>query len=252
MNFFKYTKKNKIGTLTISLPKEKVNILRSDVLAELDKSLNEICLESLDALLIRSDKEKIFIAGADVNEIKDIYEESDAKSKAKQGQFILNKLAKLPFPTIAVIHGACLGGGLELALACDYRIATDDVSTKLGLPETTLGIIPGFGGTQRLPKLIGTLNSLSLILPGKVINGKKALRLKLVDECLPLEYLDFKLPQIIQSIIAGGKKYKDKRQKKTFIQKIENFPIVNQFLFKKVKKELIKKPKVIIPLQSVH
>ena len=100
-------------------------------------------------------------------EIKSINNREDALQKVKRGQDILNKIANLKIPSIAVINGSCLGGGLELALACSYRVAIINKKTILGLPEVNLGIIPGFGGTQRLPKLIGLKNSLNLILSGK-------------------------------------------------------------------------------------
>ena len=112
---------------------------------KLDKKFDEIFANPPEVLLFKSAKEKIFIAGADIEEIKNITEENEAQEKTKLGQEIFNKMTKFPFPTIAVINGACLGGGLEFVLACDYRISLNDSTVKLGLPEVQLGIIPGFG-----------------------------------------------------------------------------------------------------------
>lgn len=194
--------KNGVANLIFDLPAQKVNKLSSAVLLELERALNVIDgNKAIRVLLITSAKKDIFIAGADINEIKEIRDSKDALEKVGRGQNILNKLAKLKIPTIAVINGACLGGGLELSLACKYRVAVVNQKTVLGLPEVNLGIIPGFGGTQRLPKLIGLQESLKIILSGKAVDAKKAFKIGLVDDLIREEFLEEKLGQFVTEIL---------------------------------------------------
>ncbi|MCH2174419.1 MAG: 3-hydroxyacyl-CoA dehydrogenase NAD-binding domain-containing protein [Lentisphaeria bacterium] len=175
-------------------PDSKANVLNQKVLEEFDALLEKIKnLKGVRSLFIRSKKPNIWIAGADVNEIAELDTPEDAAYKAKLGQKIFNHLNSLPCFTVAVINGACLGGGLELALSCDYRLVTNSPSTKMGLPEVKLGIIPGFGGTQRLPRLIGLKESLAMIIEGRIISPKKALKIGLVDDCVE--------PSILESVM---------------------------------------------------
>ena len=198
-----------VANLIFDLPDEKINKLSKNVLEELERAINVIDgNKAIRVLLISSHKKDIFIAGADINEIRSIVDEKDAHQKVSRGQDILNKLAKIEIPTIAVIKGACLGGGLELALACRYRVAVLNSKTQLGLPEVNLGIIPGFGGTQRLPALVGLEESLKIILSGKAIDGEKAFKIGLVDEAIHEEFLEESLSSFVTEIIKNGKKNK--------------------------------------------
>lgn len=177
------TNQNGIATLTFDLKGEKVNKLTGKIMSELSERLKTASQNTdIKVLIIDSGKEDMFIAGADINEINTISDEESAIKVVTQGQHIIHQIAMLPFLTIALINGPCLGGGLELALACDFRVVTDNPKTKLGLPEVNLGIIPGFGGTQRLPRLIGVKNALDLILTGKHIDGNKAVKLHVADK----------------------------------------------------------------------
>jgi 3-hydroxyacyl-CoA dehydrogenase/enoyl-CoA hydratase/3-hydroxybutyryl-CoA epimerase len=181
-------KENGITHLVIDVPGEKVNVLSSGVMQQLDALLDDLATRNrIKALIIVSGKEENFIAGADVSEIRDIVDPVEGAEKARAGQRIFQKINDLPFPVIAAIQGTCLGGGLELALACDFRVAKIHPKTRLGLPEVKLGIIPGFGGTQRLPRLIGLQRALGLILTGKTVDARKAGRLGIVDKVLPAE-----------------------------------------------------------------
>lgn len=194
--------KSGIAHLIFDLPNEKINKLSGEVLLELEKAINVIeGNKAIRVLLISSDKKDVFIAGADINEIKGITDKKDALVKVSRGQNILNRLSELKIPTIAIINGACLGGGLELALACGYRVAVVNKKTILGLPEVNLGIIPGFGGTQRLPKLVGLKESLKMILSGKPVDVKKAAQIGLVDEVVREEFLEEKLSNFVTEII---------------------------------------------------
>ena len=217
------------------------------VLLELEKALNVIeGNKAIRILLITSDKKDIFIAGADINEIKGINDQKDAYAKVSRGQNVIGRIAELKIPTIAVINGACLGGGLELALACKYRVAVLSAKTMLGLPEVNLGIIPGFGGTQRLPRLVGLQESLKIILTGKPIDAKKAFKIGLVDDIIREEFLEEKLSHFVTEIIKSGEEnhyLKSRRDSanKRFI--IESILLTKYLVFYLVKKDLWQKTK---------
>ena len=175
--------KDGIAVLTFDLPGEKINKLTTAVMSELDHVLDELAVRrDIKAMVIRSGKESSFVVGADIAEIRGITDAATGEALALRGQSILNKLESLPFPTVAAIHGPCMGGGMELALACSYRVISNDQRTALALPEIKLGILPGFGGTQRLPRLVGLVQALDMILTGKSVYAKKAKRIGLADD----------------------------------------------------------------------
>lgn len=193
-----------VGTLVFDNPATDVNVLTFKNIKALDSLLNEIASRSdLRALLLTSAKNKIFIAGADIREIESIVTQEDAFTKAEQGKAILKKIEKLAFPTICVINGACLGGGYELALACKYRVASFSTHVKIGLPEVNLGILPGFGGSIRLPRLIGLLKSLPLILTGRMVSANEALKMGMVDRLFPESVLLEESVLFAKSLISG-------------------------------------------------
>ncbi|MBT4878359.1 MAG: fatty-acid oxidation protein subunit alpha, partial [Alphaproteobacteria bacterium] len=236
-------KQDGIATLTFSLPESKVNILRSDILLELNQLIDEIAKnKDIKLLIFRSAKEDNFIAGADINEIKSINSEEDALKIVKQGQDILTNLANLKCITLAYINGSSLGGGTELALACDFRIAAASAKVQIGLPEVNLGIIPGFGGTQRLPRLIGIIKSLPMILTGKAVNYKKAYKIGLIDDYFPEEFAESNINSFVKNILSSN--YRDKlikrRATRPFIEKVNLF---DDIIFEKAKKNIIKKTK---------
>ena len=201
--------KSGVANIIFDLPNEKINKLSADVLIELERAINVIDgNKAIRVVLISSAKKDIFIAGADINEIKSITNKKEALEKVSRGQDILNKLAKIKIPTIAIIKGACLGGGLELALACKYRVGIINPKTQLGLPEVNLGIIPGFGGTQRLPELIGLEESLNMILTGKSVNVDKALKIGLIDEAIHEEFMQENLNQFVIEILKNSNRNK--------------------------------------------
>ena len=248
--------KNNIATLNFNLKSSKVNILRSDVLAELEQQLDKIAQnQNIKLLIITSSKENNFIAGADIKEIADITSKKLALEKVAQGQNILDKIAKLPCITIAYIHGTCLGGGTELALACDFRVASDDAKTLIGLPEVNLGIIPGFGGTQRLPRLIGLVAALPLILTGKSVNYKKAYRLKLIDHYFPKEYEKTRLTEFTDNILNNNS-YRQKilNRRKNKLLFLEKISFIRELILKKARANVIKKThgKYPAPLQAIE
>ncbi len=213
---------NGVGVILFDNSTLDVNLLSEEVLLELEHLLEEISQNSeLKIVLFKSAKKGIFIAGADIKEIKALDTREKALDKVRQGRRILSFIATLKVPTLAVIDGAALGGGFELALACDFRLTTENPKTKIGLPEVSLGVMPGFGGTLRLRNLIGLQKALELILGSKQLNGKKAEHLGLVDACVPSGYLDFKEQQMILDILDDKKRQKilSKRHVPTLLER---------------------------------
>lgn len=176
-----------IAWLSIDVVGEKMNTLQAAFAQEMEAIFAQLSEagKGIKGLVIHSLKPDNFIAGADVRMLEACKSAEEAQALAEKGQQMFQQLSDLPYPVVAAIHGPCLGGGLELALACDYRISTDSGKTKLGLPEVQLGLLPGSGGTQRLPRLIGLLPSLDLILTGKQLRAKKAKKLGIVDAVVP-------------------------------------------------------------------
>lgn len=233
-NNVKLTIENGIATLLFDMVESKVNVLNHVVMDELDHHLESLKNNGdIRVLRFLSAKKDIFIAGADISEIRSLEDQESAYDVVRRGQLVLDKISHLPFPTIAVIDGACLGGGFELALRCTYRIATENKATKIGLPEVNLGVMPGFGGTQTLRDLIGPSKALELILGAKQINGAKALKLGMVDACVPQGYLDFKLATFTHEILDLRKSDAiiKKRPKLTLVERL--FPWIITMVAKK-------------------
>jgi 3-hydroxyacyl-CoA dehydrogenase/enoyl-CoA hydratase/3-hydroxybutyryl-CoA epimerase len=179
-----------VCVLTFDRPESGANIFDAVTLNELNEHLDFVENDSsLRGLIITSAKKSIFVAGADLKTLLKQAQTGDLRAFIAEGQRILNRLAELRIPTAAAIHGACAGGGYEVTLACDHRVASDDPSTRIGLPETTLGLIPAWGGCTRLPRLIGADRAADVILKGKLYSAQEALKLGLVDEVAPRDQL---------------------------------------------------------------
>ncbi len=179
-----------LAWLTLDRAESSANSLSSAVLDELEQLLADVARDLPQAVIIRSGKPSGFIAGADVKEFTTLTDRDQALTLIRRGQGILTRIEALPVPTVALIHGFCLGGGLELVLACRIRIASDDPATRLGLPEVMLGIHPGFGGTVRLIGLVGPLKGLELMLTGRALAARAARAIGLVDAVVPERHLD--------------------------------------------------------------
>ena len=172
-----------VCVLTFDRPNSGANIFDATTLRDLDEQLAFIEKESsLHGVILASAKKSIFVAGADLQTLLRKAETGGMREFIAEGQRVMNRLAALKMPTVAAIHGACAGGGYEVALACDYRIASDAPATRIGLPETTLGLVPAWGGATRLPRLIGPEKAAEVILKGKLHSAQEALQLGLVDE----------------------------------------------------------------------
>ena len=182
-----------VSIITINRP-ESLNALNAKTIAELSSALDELALSlQTRVVILTGSGEKSFVAGADIKEFSD-YTEKEAENLARNGQQTLfNKIENFPKPIIAAVNGFALGGGLELALACHIRYASENA--RLGLPEVTLGLIPGYGGTQRLPKLVGKGWANEIIFSAKMINAEKAKEIGLVNEVFPISEL---LPKTIE------------------------------------------------------
>ncbi|MGB8933342.1 MAG: fatty acid oxidation complex subunit alpha FadJ [Anaeromyxobacteraceae bacterium] len=187
---FSVTVEDGIATVLVDVPGEPVNTISPGVGSELSTLVDALgAAAEVKAVVVGSGKKDGFIAGAHIDTFQALTTAKDAEALARELQGVYGRLEKLGKPVVAAIHGACLGGGLELALACTYRVASDDPKTVLGNPEVQLGLIPGAGGTQRLPRLVGLEAGLDLVLTGKSVKARKARKLGLVDETPPRELL---------------------------------------------------------------
>src|SRR5215468_8312277 len=172
-----------IAWLALDKANASANTLSEDVLAELNDVLASLEDDLPKGLVLRSAKPKGFIAGADIGEFRGMTDVAAVEARLIQAHAVVDRLDRLPAPTVAVVHGYCLGGGLEIALACDYRIAVEDAS--LGSPEVMLGLHPGLGGTVRLPRLINPLEAMTMMLTGRNVRARRAKSLGLVDAVVP-------------------------------------------------------------------
>lgn len=214
-----------VGIITIDVPGEKMNTLKAEFAAQITDIIAEARRDpQLAGLVLISGKSDNFIAGADISMIDRCQSAQEAEALAKQGQEVMAAIDALPFPVVAAIHGACLGGGLELALACDARICSLDEKTRLGLPEVQLGLLPGSGGTQRLPRLIGVQQALPLILTGKTLRAKQARKLGVVDDAVPQAIL-------LETAIARVKKGKVSGRTLPLRDRLLHGPVGRQALF---------------------
>lgn len=178
-----------IAVITFERDGARVNLIDEAFVEQLEAEISKIAASRCRGLIFRSGISGQFIAGADVGLIATLRTAEEAEAKARQGQQLFEKIARLPFPTIAAIAGPCLGGGMELALACTYRVCADSDRVQFGLPEVRLGILPGFGGTVRLPRLVGMLEAIQITTTGRSVRPKEALRLGLVNGVVPEEHL---------------------------------------------------------------
>ncbi|WP_439631611.1 3-hydroxyacyl-CoA dehydrogenase NAD-binding domain-containing protein [Gemmata sp.] len=192
-----------VATVTFDVQGAPFNVFNDEVIGELRAVIDALERDPPRVVVFRSGKPSGFFAGADVNRIQQLEHADEVRAVVDAGHSTFARLERLPCPTVAVIHGPCLGGGLEFALACRHRVARDDAATKLGLPETSLGLIPGWGGTQRLPRLVGLRQALKMILEGANLSASKAAAIGLVDVAAPAESFDAAVSQFIDDRLNG-------------------------------------------------
>lgn len=235
------TKAGEVAILEFDLPGEKVNKFNTTTMTELRSVIQQLSKSAYKAVVITSKKSKIYIAGADIDEIKSLKTKDQFMAAVKAGHDIFDAIEDLPMPVFASIHGACMGGGCEMIMACDYRIASEANETRIGLPETKLGIIPGFGGCVRMPRMIGLQSALDIILAGKSLNAKKAQKVGLVDRVVHQSLLAEQTIRFVEETLQSGKG----KRRKTFKAKgavnviLESF-IGRQIVFSQAKKGVMK------------
>ena len=184
-------------------PASKVNTFSTPVLDELERLLDDIKADlDIRAVVFRSAKPGCFIAGADINELRTLIRPEVADAFIGRGQRLFSRLEALRVPTVSVIEGACLGGGLEFAMTTTWRLVSDDRRCALGLPEVTLGLIPGWGGTQRLPRLVGVGPALEMICTGRPVDGPRAVELGLATVCAARSDLERALDELLAAAPA--------------------------------------------------
>jgi 3-hydroxyacyl-CoA dehydrogenase/enoyl-CoA hydratase/3-hydroxybutyryl-CoA epimerase len=197
-----------ICVLTFDRPDSGANIFDAATLDELNEHLDAVEKDaSLRGLIIASAKKSIFVAGADLKTLLQGAQSGEMRKFIERGQQVFNRLADLKIPTVAAIHGASAGGGYEVALACDYRVASDAPATRIGLPETGLGLLPAWGGCTRLPRLIGGEKAAEVILKGKLYSAQEALKIGLVDEIAPFDQV---LGRAREKLRAGKRKMEER------------------------------------------
>jgi 3-hydroxyacyl-CoA dehydrogenase/enoyl-CoA hydratase/3-hydroxybutyryl-CoA epimerase len=238
-----------VAVVFMDVPGEKMNTLKAGFADEFNTLFDELERASdVTSIVLTSGKPDSFIAGADVSMLESVKTADAATALSKSGQDALNRVANLTKPVVAAIHGPCLGGGLEVALACHARVASDDRKTKLGLPEVQLGLLPGAGGTQRLPQLIGVQKALDLMLTGKQIDSERAKRMGLVDEVVPKAILVEVAVEIAAKLADSGVEDRDEMKPSDLLDAEElqelaltRNPIGRKVLFDQAHKQLVKK-----------
>ncbi len=200
--FVKVSRDGDICTVTINRP-EVMNPLNTQVFKDLEPVLDEIAADdSLSVVIVTGAGDKSFVAGADIAEMRDM-PPAEAYALSTRAHRVFDKLENLPMPTIAAVNGFALGGGTEVVLSCDIRIASD--RAKFSAPEVSLGITPGFGGTQRLPRAIGAAKALELMLTGRMIDAQEAAAMGLVNRVVPHEELWDEVLKLARAIEANGR-----------------------------------------------
>ncbi|MDV6315526.1 fatty acid oxidation complex subunit alpha FadJ [Idiomarina sp. HP20-50] len=227
-----------VAVITIDVPGESMNTLKDSFAEEVGSLMNRLeSDDSVKGVVFISGKPDSFIAGADINMIDGCENAVDAESLARKGQAMFDRIEQLKVPVVAAVNGACLGGGLELAMACHVRICTDSSKTKMGLPEVKLGLLPGSGGTQRLPELVGVQQGLTMILTGKELRAKQAKKAGLVAEVVPQSIL-------LDVAVEHALKRKPKSTKPPltgFSRVLEATRFGRDFIFKKANEQAQKK-----------
>ncbi|HEX8212299.1 MAG TPA: 3-hydroxyacyl-CoA dehydrogenase NAD-binding domain-containing protein [Longimicrobium sp.] len=239
-----------IAIIRLDQPGKPVNVISAALVEAMDDILRRLeegeADASVRAAVILSEKRGTWIAGADIEQFKDFRTPAAAEAASRAGQRLLDRLENLRVPVVAAIDGVALGGGLEVALACTYRIASDSPKTKLGLPEVNLGIVPGAGGTQRLPRLIGVRAALDLMLTGKQLDGRRARSAGIVDEVVPAAILPVVARQVANDLAEGHKEPRGAARRRS-PQWLENIPGMRQLIFSKARQGVMSKTKGLYP-----
>ena len=227
------TDRDNLVWLTFDKEGASTNTFSADVMTEFTAMLEELRVKSPRGLIIRSGKSSGFIAGADVEEFTKITSTEEALALVRRGWDAMNTLAALPFPTLALVNGFCMGGGLELALACRYRIAVDQPGTRFALPEVMLGILPGWGGVMRLPRVVGPTAALDMMMTGRSIDARRAKRMGLVDASVPPRVMENSARMMVLEAPAP--------RKLPFLQSLMNSALLRPLVAAMARRQLAKK-----------
>jgi len=232
---------NGIAHLVMDVVGDTMNTLKAEFAEQVADVLTEIKSDtSITGIVVCSGKKDSFVAGADINMINDCKTKEEVVSLSRQGQTIFSQLEQLNIPVVAAINGACLGGGLELAMACHARVCSDSPKTALGLPEVQLGLLPGSGGTQRLPKLVGVQKALDMMLTGKQLRAKQAQKVGLVNEVVPNSIL---IETAENMALAGNFKQSVKFKSSLINKFLEGTSVGRGIVYKQAKKSALSKTK---------
>jgi 3-hydroxyacyl-CoA dehydrogenase/enoyl-CoA hydratase/3-hydroxybutyryl-CoA epimerase len=236
---------NGIAHLVMDVIGESMNTLKAEFSEEIDEVLKEIRNDNtIKGIVLLSGKEDSFVAGADINMLASCKSATEATALSRQGQMIFDQIESLSIPVVAAINGACLGGGLELAMACHARICSDNVKTALGLPEVQLGLLPGSGGTQRLPKLVGIQKALDMMLTGKQLRAKQALKAGLVVDVVPNSVLISAAENLVLAAEGKASKIKKNQRKMSALDKaLEGNAVGRKVIFSQATKSVLAKTK---------
>ncbi|MBL4941230.1 MAG: fatty acid oxidation complex subunit alpha FadJ [Colwellia sp.] len=233
--------KNGIAHLVMDVVGDTMNTLKAEFAEQVTNVLAEIKADSsITGVVLCSGKKDSFVAGADINMINDCKNKAEVVALSRQGQMIFSQLEQLTVPVVAAINGACLGGGLELAMACHARVCSDDPKTALGLPEVQLGLLPGGGGTQRLPKLVGVQKALDMMLTGKQLRAKQALKVGLVNDVVPNSIL---IATAEKMALAGNFNQAVKFKSSLVNKLLEGTSFGRGIVYKQAKKSVLAKTK---------
>lgn len=227
---------NGIATVWLDQQGEKINKVGPAVITLFEEIINELQNNNEVKAVVMISRKKDFIAGADIDAFQNVKKQGDWEPITRKGHAILDKIENSKKPVVAAIHGGCLGAGLEIALACNYRIAADDKSTKLALPEVRLGLLPGGGGTQRLPRLVGIQKALDMMLTGKNIYAKPALKMGLVDKIIAKEYLH---KAAVETALSLTQKPFERKNKRKFLDTVLEGPL-KSIVFNKAKEMVMR------------
>lgn len=231
---------NGVAILTMDVPGESMNTLKAAFGDEISAMLDEIDADSsIKGVVLTSGKPSSFVAGADITMLAACETEENARALAAGGQAVFDRIENMRATFVAAIHGPALGGGLELALACHYRICSDSPKTQLGLPEVQLGLLPGSGGTQRLPRLIGVQQAMKMMLTGSAARAKQAKKYGIVDDMVPQSVL----LEVAEKFALKGKPKREAPQKGLLNKALEQNSFGRNFLFKKAREQTFSKTK---------
>ncbi len=222
-----------IAWLHLDMEDSKVNLLSGVVLEELRSVLDELANDVPQGVIILSDKKAGFIFGADINEFLELDDISQSQPFLDRGHAVMDKLEALSCPTVSMVKGMCLGGGMELSLACNYIVASDDASTRLGLPEIKLGIHPGYGGTARSLQRCGPLPAMDIMLTGRALPARTAKKIGLIDECVPARQLSHAAVSFVLTA--------PRRKRPPFLQRLLNNRLLRPLVAQQMRKQVARK-----------